>query len=105
MYFYYQKLQSVARLPPHKGPESGGTTLINAYTFSFLTVIAGATLYFVLRLSYRAPRQVPNIPLKNLSAPYQLTGDSLSGRFLSVLVLFFAVFLYSFPFRYRGLVP
>ena len=74
----------MARLPPHKGPESGGTTLINAYTFSFLTVIAGATLYFTFGwFLYRAPRQVPNIPLKNLSAPYLKQGIfSLEGSYL-----------------------
>lgn len=72
--------RAVRRLPP-KGPETGGTTLINVTAFSLLTVIAGATLYFHTELQGR----FHTFPLKI----FQLT-DLLSEGFLHVLILFFA---------------
>ena len=50
---------------PDQGPESGGTTLLNAVTFSFHTVIAGATLYFHTELQGR----FGILAHKDLSAP------------------------------------
>ena len=101
-------------LHPDKGPESGGTTLINALTFSFLTVIAGATLYFHTGLQGRFRTLSP----ENLSAPFAILmrpalrlllpstalfhkRDFLSDGFLCVLILFVATFFLRkiiFPF-------
>ena len=70
----------MVRLPPHKGPESGGTTLINASNilFSYRYRRCYAVL---LLLAFHTGLQgrFQTFLLRILQLPY---GDSLSGRLL-----------------------